>query len=121
MRRILVVDDEPDVAELMRLFLGLLGYEADIFPSCEESLKAVGEKRYWAVFCDYMMPKITGDLLYREVKALDSALAGRFVLITGAMLDEHLESFLQSERVKVISKPFNLGEIKKTLAEMEAV
>lgn len=121
MHRILVVDDEPDVAELMRIFLGLLGYEADIFQSCEESLKAVRGERYWAVFCDYMMPGTTGDRLYREVKELDSVLAGRFVMITGAMLDEHLENFLQSERVKVISKPFNLEEIKKILAEMEAV
>ncbi len=33
MKRILVVDDEPDVAELIKIFLNNIGYEADVFLS----------------------------------------------------------------------------------------
>lgn len=121
MKKILVVDDEPEVAELMRLFLGTLGYEADICLSCEDTLKAMAENKYWAVFCDYLLPKITGDLLFVKIKDADAALAGRFVLLTGAVLDEPIENFLKLERVKIINKPFNFEDLKKVLVEFESV
>ncbi|MBZ0156361.1 MAG: response regulator [Alphaproteobacteria bacterium] len=121
MRRVLIIDDEPDVAELMRLFLGSLGYEADVFLSGEKAMRAVEDSRYWAVFCDYLMPGTTGDLLYRQIRGRDGGLAKRFALITGAVLDEHLEEFLKNERVKVIGKPFKLDEIKSILTEFETL
>ncbi|MBI3592321.1 MAG: response regulator [Nitrospirae bacterium] len=101
MKKILVVDDEPDVAELIGLFLSSLGYMADIFLSCAESMRAVESKRYWAVFCDYMMPKNTGDSLYRKIKDVDRELAKRFVIITGAVLDEKLDAFVKTERIRL--------------------
>jgi CheY-like chemotaxis protein len=119
MKKILVVDDEPDVAELMRLFLGSLGYETDIFLSCEESMAALLNTKYWAVFCDYMMPWSTGDNLYYKIKDMDIELAKKFVMITGAVLDDRLDNFVKKEGVKVINKPFKLEEIKNILVEFE--
>ena len=119
MKKILVVDDEPDVAELMKLFLDSLGYETDIFLLCEEALAAVDCGNYWAAFCDYMMPRITGDRLYEKIKAAGFPLARRFVIITGAVMDEKLDNFLKREGVRVINKPFKLDEIKNILSEFE--
>jgi len=120
MKRILVIDDEPDVAELMRLFLEVLGYEADIFLSCEESVKAIGNNKYWAVFCDYMMPGITGDKLFKVVRDADIELAKRFIIITGAVLDEKLSKFLDAETIRVVNKPFRFEDIRNILMEVEA-
>jgi CheY-like chemotaxis protein len=119
MKKVLVIDDESDVANLMMLFLSGLGYDTDIFLSCEEAVAAIEENSYWAIFCDYMMPKITGDKLYSIVKNKDAGLAKRFVVITGAVLDERLDDFLKGEQVKVINKPFKLDEIKNILIEFE--
>ena len=119
MKKILVVDDEPDVAELMRIFLNNIGYEADVFLSCEESMEAVLNNKYWAVFCDYMMPRATGDNLYYRIKEMNSELAKRFIIVTGAVLNERLDEFIKKEGVKVINKPFKLEEIKNILVEFE--
>lgn len=119
MKKILVVDDEPDVAELMRIFLGSLGYATDVFLSCEESMEALLNNKYWAVLCDYMMPWATGDNLYYRIKDMDSELSKRFVIITGAVLNERLDDFIKKEGVRVINKPFRLEEIKNILMEFE--
>lgn len=119
MKRILVIDDEPDVAELMRLFLEFLAYEADIFLSYEDAVKAIDANKYWAVFCDYMMPGITGDKIYITVKDTDRELARRFIIITGAVLDEKLCSFLETETVRVVNKPFRFEDIRDILKEVE--
>ncbi len=119
MKRILVVDDEHDVAELIKIFLNNIGYEADVFLSCEESMEAVLNNKYWAVFCDYMMPRATGDNLYYRIKEMNSELAKRFIIVTGAVLNERLDEFIKKEGVKVINKPFKLEEIKNILVEFE--
>ncbi|MCL4536527.1 MAG: response regulator [Nitrospirae bacterium] len=119
MKKILVVDDEPDVAELMRFFLDSLGYKTDIFLSCEESMEAVLNNKYWAVFCDYMMPYATGDNLYYRIRETNSELAERFIMITGAVLNEKLDEFVKKEGIRVINKPFKLEEIKNILVEFE--
>lgn len=119
MKRILVVDDEPDVAELIRIFLNNIGYEVDVFLSYKESMEAVLNNKYWAVFCDYMMPCGTGDNLYYRIKEMNSELAKRFIIVTGAVLNERLDEFIKKEGVKVINKPFKLEEIKNILVEFE--
>jgi len=121
MKRILVIDDEPDVAELMRLFLEVLSYEADIFLSCEEALEAINNTEYWAVFCDYMMPGLTGDKLFKAVRDADNRLAKRFIIITGAVLDERLSRFLETETVRVVNKPFRFEDIRDILTEVEQI
>ncbi len=120
-KKILVVDDEPDVAELIKIFLNSIGYEADIFLSCEESIDAVKKNRYWMIFCDYMMPWSTGDKIFYKIREIDGELAKRFVMITGAVLNERLDEFVKKEYVKVINKPFKLDEIKNILDELETI
>ena len=119
MKKILVVDDEPDVAELIKIFVDSMGYEADVFLSCEESIDAVKKNKYWMVFCDYMMPWTTGDKIFYKIREIDSELAKRFVMITGAVLNERLDEFVSKEYVKVINKPFKLDVIKNIIDEFE--
>ncbi|BCB96435.1 hypothetical protein JZK55_13570 [Dissulfurispira thermophila] len=119
MKKILVVDDEPDVAELIRIYLSSIGYDVDAFLSCEEAMAALLENKYWAVFCDYMMPRIMGDKLYYKIKDMDSELARRFIIVTGAVVNERLDEFVKNEGLKVINKPFRLDVLKNTLEELE--
>lgn len=119
MKKILVVDDEPDVAELMRIFLESLGYKTDVFLSIDKAMEALTNNVYWSVFCDYMMPWATGDKLYYKIKEIDSEFAKRFVIITGAVLNDRLDEFVRKEGVRVINKPFKLEEIKNILEEFE--
>lgn len=118
-KKIIVVDDEPEVAELMKLFLEGLGYQSDIFSSCEEAIKAIETNKYWAAFCDYILPSNTGDKVYYKIRGIDNALSKRFVIITGALFNEMLNEFLTNEKVKVINKPFMLDEIKQIIEEFE--
>lgn len=121
MKKILVIDDEPDVAELLHIYLSSLGYNIEVFQSCEGSLESIEGGNCWAVFCDYMMPGITGDKLYKKIKEKNEELAKRFVIITGAVMDERLERFLNSENVTVINKPFRLDEIKDIIRNFEDI
>lgn len=64
MARVLVVDDEPIVRELLVDMLALLGHEADEAASGVEALALFDEAEYDLVLSDVMMPDMNGfDLL----------------------------------------------------------
>ena len=65
MAKILIVEDEPDVAELIRMLVEEKGHDAEIALGGKEGLKRIRkDKRYDLVLLDIRMPEVTGrDIL----------------------------------------------------------
>ena len=104
--RILVVDDEPMVGTVMQR---TLGGELDVVsvtsgPAALARLR--GGERYDLVFCDLLMPGMTGVELHAELQRLDPALAGRMVFLTGGAFTPATQAFLARPGVEFIEKPF---------------
>jgi CheY-like chemotaxis protein len=68
-RRILVVDDEVDVADMFAATLESLGQEVTVVHSGAEALEAVGAQRPEIAFLDLHMPGMNGDALARRLRA----------------------------------------------------
>lgn len=66
--RILVVDDDPDIRDVLNITLSAEGYE--VIEACdgEEALKLINEKGPALIVLDYMMPKIDGKEVCRRLK-----------------------------------------------------
>lgn len=121
MKKILIIDDEPDIAELLKLFCESLQYEADSYGAPADGLAAARNGAYWAVLCDFLMPGLTGEAVYRKIKELNCGLAARFVLMSGALADERIERLERGEGVRVLQKPFTFNEIKAVLHTFEGL
>jgi CheY-like chemotaxis protein len=119
MKKILIVDDEPNIAEIIRLFARRLGYSSDAADSGRSAMEKVGSNQYWAVFCDLQMPGLNGMEIYNRVKGLNSDLSDKFVLLTGSMLDQHTEAAIKKNNIRVLRKPFYFEGIKKIISELE--
>jgi PAS domain S-box-containing protein len=83
--RILVVDDEPALAEMVQMMLERLGYDAVSCTSGMEALKIFanqsGDKSFDLVVTDMTMPRITGEDLTREISKLRPEVP--IILMTG--------------------------------------
>ena len=71
-KRILVVDDEPDLTRLCSLALKYHGFKVDTFNDSEEVLSNFKPDYYDLVILDIKMPKMDGFELYDELKKKDS-------------------------------------------------
>jgi DNA-binding response OmpR family regulator len=71
-KRILVVDDEPDLTRLCSLALKYYGFNVDTFNDSEEVLSNFKPDYYDLVILDIKMPKMDGFELYDELKKKDS-------------------------------------------------
>jgi len=71
-RRILVVDDEPDITLTLKAGLEIVGlFGVDAFNDSELALKSFKPNVYALVLIDIMMPRMDGFVLYQELKKAD--------------------------------------------------
>lgn len=113
--RLLVIDDEPVVGDLLGR---VLGDQMDVVveqraPRGLERL--LNDEHFDLVLCDLSMPVISGPQLYDRVEAHDPAVAKRMVFITGGAFDEDLDEFLEETTNMVLHKPFTSDELRRTV------
>ncbi len=70
--RILVVDDEPEIADLVALYLTNEGYQVDTEYHGNSALKAIQDNKYSMAILDVMLPGIDGFALCREIRKTDN-------------------------------------------------
>jgi len=109
--RILVVDDEAEIADLMRAMLEGAGFEVATAESGAVALELLDAARFDAVVSDLRMPDMDGAALWREVRTRHPALARRMLFVTGDTLSPGAEQFLAESRCTSLDKPFARADL----------
>jgi CheY-like chemotaxis protein len=110
--RVLVVDDEPYVADAIRLVLSD-EFEVTATTDPVDALERVRDgARYDVVLCDVMMPGMNGVVLRNRVHAVAPELAASFVFMTGGVLHAHLRQLLGSVPNPCLEKPLDFAALR---------
>ncbi|WP_083656301.1 hybrid sensor histidine kinase/response regulator [Mongoliimonas terrestris] len=110
-RHVLVVDDEPEVADLLRDILERAGHRVVVADNGATGLARAAEAAFDAVFCDLRMPVMDGRRFRAALAASQPALAARVVFVTGDHLGDHGD--LQDS--PMIEKPFRAADVLAAL------
>ncbi len=113
MPRVLVVDDDPNARELLRVYLTAKGYEVLEAETGGEGLRRIREDRPHLVLLDINLPDITGLDVLREAKAIDPALG--VIMVTGLLEEEVGREAMQAGAFDYITKPLDLQYLEKSL------
>ena len=116
--RILVVDDETEIAELMRAMLEGAGHEVSTAESGAVALELLDTARFDAVVSDVRMPDMDGEALHRHIAARHPALAGRMLFVTGDTLAPDVRRFLASAASATLDKPFAKSDLLRAVAAL---
>jgi PAS domain S-box-containing protein len=109
--RVLVVDDEPVVVDLLMNVLDEAGYDIDTAANGEEASRKVRSAAYDAVITDVRMPRMNGMDLYREILAARPEMNGKVIFITGDLIDDATVSFLAEINGQTFPKPLDLPKL----------
>jgi len=112
-KRVLVVDDEPWIAELLARMLAADGHEVDTAPNGAVALARVRERSYDLIVCDLRMPELDGQGFYQALERSHPELLPRVVFITGSAIDAPIERFLHSTRAPFLNKPFTQEDVRE--------
>lgn len=108
-KRVLVVDDDPEIAELVAEVLESRGYAVATVASAEEALEAMGRNPFDLVISDLHLSGSSGAMLAGDIAREWPALARRVILLTGD------PSALDGD-VPYLQKPFAMDEILRAVA-----
>jgi len=119
-QRLLIVDDEPGIATLLKRVLSMDDYDLTVAHSGREALAAfggLGERSFDLILCDLMMPEIGGEEVYLEVTRTRPELARRFVFMTGGAFTPRGRKFLAEIDAPVLDKPFQVASVRQLVRE----
>jgi len=116
--KILVVDDEESILQLISSALFEEGYLVEIVDSGEEALRRIKTRNYDLVIIDIKLPGMSGFELYERIHSENPSNAERVIFITGDLLDPHTRDFLLNTKRSYIAKPFDYELLKDEIREM---
>jgi len=116
--RLLVVDDEADLAALMRDMLESAGYDVATAESGAVALELLDTARFDAIVSDLRMPDMDGAGLWREVSARHPELAARMLFVTGDTLSPDARQFLKASKGLSLDKPFSKADLLGRVAAL---
>jgi len=106
---ILVVDDEPQIRDLLKRFLSLRGYKVRVASDGQQALTMVEQQAPQLIVLDVYMPGINGVEVLRRLRR--RKFTGGVILLTGSQDDKLLQEALDLGSVDVMGKPVDLERL----------
>jgi len=118
-KRIMIVDDDPGILQVLRYMLETEGYEVVAARSGKECLEMLGDVKPDYIFLDIMMPHMDGWEVLRRIKADERLRDIPVSMLTVRSLDRKM---LENEEMKglvdYVTKPFTKKDIIETLKQV---
>jgi len=107
-KRILLIDDEPEIREIIRVSLELVGgWNVSATGSAREGLTLAADQLPDAILLDVMMPDMDGPTAFQALRAAPATSAIPVILLTAKVQATDLRRFDQLGVAATIAKPFD--------------
>jgi two-component system response regulator PilR (NtrC family) len=117
--RILIVDDEPSMRDMLRIVLRRDGYDVAVAANGAEAIRFLEKEHVDLLLSDIRMPDVSGVEVLRAAKAVNRDIVA-FMMTAFASTDSAVEA-MRLGAVDYFTKPFNMDELRlKVRHQMEA-
>ncbi len=121
MRRILVVDDEPSIREILDFSLAAEGFEVIQAPDGEDALLVAGALRPDLIILDVMMPRLDGIETCRQLKADSRTRDIPVILLTARVTPGDRRRGEEARADAYVTKPFSPRRLVETVRKFLSV
>jgi two-component system catabolic regulation response regulator CreB/two-component system response regulator ChvI len=115
MKRIAIVDDEPDITAVLKKGLEQNGFAVDAFNDPRQALSNYQPDHYDLMIIDIRMPNINGFDLYRELKKRDGAVRVCFLTAFEIYYEEFRKMFPNIDVRAFVRKPVGISALVKQI------
>lgn len=109
MVKILIVDDEKDLAKILQMILHLKGYEVEITTTGYEAIEKVKQTQFDLCLLDIRLPDINGVEVFLKIKEITPQI--RVIIMTGFAVEELIEQAINKGAYACIHKPFDIDKV----------
>jgi DNA-binding NtrC family response regulator len=115
--KVLIIDDEKVVRQVLSEFLLALGYQTEQLADGNSSLDAIQNPEYSVIFTDIRMPGIDGINLTRKVSEQRPEVP--VIIVTGHGSAETCEEAIAAGAFDFLRKPFHFQQIADIMQKIE--
>ena len=109
--KVLIVEDEPAVLEVVQRALMRKGFNVEGVESALEGLKLLENQEYDLIICDIRMPQMNGIEFYQELSKHHPKMLNRIIFTSGDTVSPGNKDFLKLTQVTLLPKPFELEKL----------
>jgi DNA-binding response OmpR family regulator len=116
-RKILVVDDDAEIVELLEDVLGRDGrFEVQTASSGYEAGIATEQFRPELILLDYMLPDVNGNVVCQAIRRNPKFENIKIIIVSGVVKQDEIAQLIKSGAEAFIRKPFNISELTEKIA-----
>ncbi|MEE9291558.1 MAG: ATP-binding protein [Acidobacteriota bacterium] len=116
--RILLVDDEPSILDVIGDTLRMDGHQVEVTTNGASALEKIRQETFDVIVSDLKMPGMGGRELFQKLGELDAALSRRVIFTTGDLASPDTLAFLEGTGNPYLQKPFDLNVVRRTVQEL---
>ena len=94
-RKILIIEDEPAIRNVLYVLLAGLGWDGDVAPNAQQALSMVRKERFDAVLLDLRSTQLPAEEMVSAITELRPSLVGRVLVITSEVSDPQTLQMLE--------------------------
>jgi DNA-binding response OmpR family regulator len=117
-KRVLVVDDEPNIVMSLRFLMEREGFEVEVAPTGEAALKALDRGPADLVLLDVMMPALDGFEVCQRIRSNPAWADTRIIMLTAKGREVERDKGLALGADEYVTKPFSTRELVARVKQM---
>ncbi len=114
--RALILDDEEAIRTFLRKALKAAGFDPVVAVDGETAVAEIRAGPIDVALVDHRMPGMTGVETYEAAVAIRPELAGRWIFMSGDVLNPELHAFAEANDIRLLAKPFDLSAVTGAVA-----
>lgn len=119
LRKIMCIDDEPDILEIVKACLEIGGnYTVSTCSSGKEALDTIGEVKPDLIMLDILIPAMDGVTIFGKLRGYSSLKTVPIVFVSAMVQPKEVSAYIELGAAGVIMKPF---DPMKLTAEVESM
>jgi excisionase family DNA binding protein len=118
-KKILIVDDDPEILELMVDVLSRDGrFELRTASSGYDAGVLTHKFGPDLIILDYMLPDVNGNVVCKTIKSNPDFVNTRIIIVSGVVNRDEIEDLLEAGAEDFVQKPFNIAELTQKIADV---
>jgi DNA-binding response OmpR family regulator len=118
-RSILIVEDEPDVRDVLTEILTLFGYQVTEAADGPHALRQISDNDFDLIITDLGLPGMDGAELSRKIR--QKSIETPIIVVTGVELEKSQADFRHISNCCFIQKPFKIDELRKKITKYSGI
>src|SRR5271169_5626178 len=117
-RKVLIIESEPSISNLLYVLLGGLNYIGELAPSGAQALAMIRRESFDAILMDLRCSAVAAEQLVSRIMEIRPNLLGRVLVITGEIEDPKIMDFIERKCLPHVSQKRMMEDVYQSLRAM---